>query len=498
MSEIFLGNDGNALLEGRPDYFSKFFDWQVTYKGILGNTDEPKTIYIKTDLLPMFVETILPKLKEEFILISGCSDYSPEINFKREYDQLLDHPLLSHWFMQNMNTFNEKTSSFPTGLGARIFYDDTPQSSVDSILMNVRNSVKVEEKIDKVFCSFRARDLNTCGDVNAIRPKIMKLIEGRTDIFDFYEPGMKFPEFIETLSKYKYALCPHGNGLDPSPQAWISLIVKTIPVVFKIPNTVSQFEGTDSVIFFEELEQLLDNNLYQTRPEANFDFLTHKYWADRINSKIKYKFIEGESHKHIITHFDSSEMCEIMRKRNLIHLDSGSTDKILAHSYTGIYEKWMKPIQNKEVSILEIGVYTGGSMVLWHDYFPNAKIYSVDVVDWRSELSRSLERVTFDLMDAYKEQTVDFLKNRIAGGFDIIIDDGPHTIESQIYIVKNYLKLLKPGGMLFVEDVAKVEWFDILTSSVPDDLKNDFEVINYDLREYKNRQDDLLILFKRK
>jgi len=498
MSEIFLGNDGNHLIAGRPDYLSKFFDWQVTYRGILGNTDKPKTIYIKTDLLPNFTQNILPNLKEEFILISSCSDYSPEINFKNEYDIIVNHPLVSHWFMQNMNSFHEKTSSFPTGLGARIFYDDTPQANVDSVLMEVRNKVKVEDKIDKVFCSFRARDINICGDANVIRPKIMKLIEGRTDIFDFFEPDMKFPEFVEKISKYKYALCPHGNGIDPSPNAWVSLIVKTIPVVFKNPNTTSHFEDIDSVIFFEELEQLLDKNLYQPRPEVDFEFLTHKYWADKMNSKIKYKYIDGQPHKHIITPFDSSEMCEIMKNRNLINFENGSTDKILAHSYTGVYEKWMKPLRDEKISILEIGVYTGGSMVLWHDYFQNAEIHSLDVIDWRSDLSRSLERVKFDLMDAYKDETLEFLQNRKPEGYDIIIDDGPHTIESQVYTVRNYLKLLKPGGLLFVEDVARLEWFDSLILSIPEDLKSEFEVLKYDLRGYKNRPDDLLILFKRK
>lgn len=497
MSEIFLGNDGNELIAGRPDYFSKFFDWQVTYNGIIGNTDQPKTIYIKTDLLPTFVNSILPRLTEEFILITSCSDYSPEINFKNEYDIIMSHPLLSFWFMQNMKTKTDKSSSLSTGLGARRL-EGVSISMVDNMLIELRNSTKTEEKIDKVFCCFRERDINICGNDMAIRSEILSLIKDRTDIYDFYEPNMKFDQFIETMSKYKYALCPHGNGLDPSPNAWISLILKTTPVVFATPNALSQFEDTNSVIFFENFEELLDKNLFQTKPEIDFEFLTHDYWANKINSKVKYTFKEGHPHKHIITPFDSKEMCDIMRKRNLISLDNGSTDKILAHSYTGVYEKWMKPLQDKNISILEIGTYTGGSLVLWHDYFLNAQIQAIDVVDWRSELSKTLDRVTFNLIDGYKDESVNMIRENNPDGFDIIIDDGPHTLESQIYAVKNYLSLLKPGGILFIEDVYKMEWFQSLILSIPEELKDNCEVIEYDLRGYKNRPDDLLLLIKRK
>jgi hypothetical protein len=90
------------------------------------------------------------------------------------------------------------------------------------------------------------------------------------------------------------------------------------------------------------------------------------------------------------------------------------------------------------------------------------------------------------------------IRERNPDGFDIIIDDGPHTLESQIYAVKNYLYLLKPGGILFIEDVYKMEWFQSLILSIPEELKDNLEVIEYDLRGYKNRPDDLLLLIRRK
>ena len=36
---------------------------------------------------------------------------------------------------------------------------------------------------------------------------------------------------------------------------------------------------------------------------------------------------------------------------------------------------------------------------------------------------------------------------------DIIIDDGPHTVESQILFLQKYLPKLNKGGILIIEDV---------------------------------------------
>jgi hypothetical protein len=364
--------------------------------------------------------------------------------------------------------------------------------------LDVRNSIKSEDKIDRVFCCFRERDINICGEDQAIRPKIAKLIEGRTDIFDFYEPNMSFPEFVKTISKYKYALCPHGNGMDPSPLAWVSLIVGTTPVCYRTPNAVCQYEGTDSVIFFDELEQILDKEIYKPKPPIEFEFLTYKYWVDKINSKIKYVYKPGEPHNHIITEFDSNEMAQILNKRGLLHLGNGGTDKVIAHSYTGVYEKWMKPIQNENLRMLEIGSFTGGSLILWHDYLPNLVIDSFDIWDGRSEESKKLDRVNFFQRDAYTEESLELVKSHNPDGYDLIIDDGPHTIESQIYCVSRYLGVLKKGGCMFVEDLQEFGDFEKLIESIPVDLRSDVEVYKYDLRGYKNRYDDLMIVIKKK
>ena len=40
-----------------------------------------------------------------------------------------------------------------------------------------------------------------------------------------------------------------------------------------------------------------------------------------------------------------------------------------------MYENFFSDIRDTALNVLEIGVCDGGSIKLWHDYFPNAQIY---------------------------------------------------------------------------------------------------------------------------
>ena len=59
-------------------------------------------------------------------------------------------------------------------------------------------------------------------------------------------------------------------------------------------------------------------------------------------------------------------------------VDNVRTDKNTVHYYLDTYEQLFKPMRETAKNVLEIGVRDGGSMKLWHDYFPNATIYGID------------------------------------------------------------------------------------------------------------------------
>ena len=92
------------------------------------------------------------------------------------------------------------------------------------------------------------------------------------------------------------------------------------------------------------------------------------------------------------------------------------------------------------------------------------------------------------------------VKNVFPDGFDIIFDDGPHTLESQKKCIEYYLPLLKGGGTMFIEDVQKVEDFEDLKEcfdEVEETLEGKYTYDEVDLRYVKNRYDDLIFAIKR-
>lgn len=178
-------------------------------------------------------------------------------------------------------------------------------------------------------------------------------------------------------------------------------------------------------------------------------------------------------------------------------IDETRTDKNNAHSYLETYESLFISKKDSATNILEIGIYHGGSIKLWYDYFQNAKVYGLDIMlikDVWPEL-KNKERIILCCFDAYQTEFFNNNMMSLQNQFDILIDDGPHTLESMIFFIKNYSKLLKDDGILIVEDIQDISWVDELRNHVPEHLKEFIEI--YDLREKKNRYDDILFVINK-
>ena len=171
-----------------------------------------------------------------------------------------------------------------------------------------------------------------------------------------------------------------------------------------------------------------------------------------------------------------------------------TTDKHTFHSYLPLYEELLSPIRQTAKSILEIGVHRGGSIKLWYDYFTNATIYGCDIINRIDINLKELEnndRVSLNQSEnAYSKDFVinNFLDKNIY--FDFILDDGPHTLESQKDFITLYSPLLKNEGILIIEDVQSISWIDELKEITPENLKQYIKI--YDLRENKGRYDDIV------
>ena len=188
-------------------------------------------------------------------------------------------------------------------------------------------------------------------------------------------------------------------------------------------------------------------------------------------------------------------------------IDNSRTDKNTTHSYIDLYQKLLCSKKETAVNVLEIGigdnphhpiVTNGGSIKLWHDFFPNAKVYALDIKTPREvwDAIKNNNRIILHIgTDAYDENKfkTNFLDKNIK--CDMMLDDGPHTLESMQSFIRLYSQIMTDDGILMVEDVQSIDWIPHLKEAVPEHLKEFVHV--YDLRSTKGRYDDIVFTIEK-
>lgn len=169
------------------------------------------------------------------------------------------------------------------------------------------------------------------------------------------------------------------------------------------------------------------------------------------------------------------------------------TDKYIGglqfHSYIeNFYGKIFPPRKESTTSLLEIGIAGGGSLWLWEKYFLNAQIYAIDVDFHMHKKFEGQPRIHTLVDNAYSYTVTNKILDR---QFDIIIDDGPHTLESQIFFIKKYLPKVAPGGLFIIEDIASNEILEELGTHIPEKYQDKIQV--HDTCELDKRFDSRIL-----
>ena len=136
------------------------------------------------------------------------------------------------------------------------------------------------------------------------------------------------------------------------------------------------------------------------------------------------------------------------------------SDKLGAHNYISIYEKYMISKKNKQVNLLEIGIggyidgnYSneligGNSLRIWRDYFKKGKIAGLDIYKKKLNLGN---RVKIFQGSQSSAESLDKIIKKYRK-FDFIIDDGSHFYKDIVFSFKYLFESLKEGGYYFIED----------------------------------------------
>jgi predicted O-methyltransferase YrrM len=122
-------------------------------------------------------------------------------------------------------------------------------------------------------------------------------------------------------------------------------------------------------------------------------------------------------------------------------------------------------LKNKPIEFAEIGVAAGCSAILWDMYFTSNQTrlhyfdrdasfleHGRDMTGSRTKFSLMDVSVDGDVVRALKES---FGVDSTGKLYDVILDDSSHEHGHQIRIIKEAFPLLKPGGLLIVEDIFR-------------------------------------------
>lgn len=121
------------------------------------------------------------------------------------------------------------------------------------------------------------------------------------------------------------------------------------------------------------------------------------------------------------------------------------------HHYFDIYHRHFAPFRGRSPVVIEIGVFHGGSLQMWREYFdPGAHIVGIDVDPRCRELEE--DGISILIGDQADRKFLASVRERFPR-VDIVIDDGGHTMPQQIASFEELYPHVQPNGIYLCEDI---------------------------------------------
>lgn len=122
--------------------------------------------------------------------------------------------------------------------------------------------------------------------------------------------------------------------------------------------------------------------------------------------------------------------------------------------YFDIYERHFSKFVNKNPVILEIGLGNGGSLEMWNYYFEKkCTIYGIDIEQYCLQIPEKLNATNIKTCVG-DQSSIDFWSKYLSDkpNFDIVIDDGGHTMDQQITTFECIYDHININGVYLCED----------------------------------------------
>jgi len=233
-------------------------------------------VFVSGDLISVFFKIMHEKINSKYILITHNSDENLNLEI---FDKFYDKKII-HWFSQNLCfKENENISLVPIGLENR---------------RRLKNGQKKWFKKNELL---KDRLILSSFDIYTNyqeRQPVVDIFKGNKNIDIKNFKSTK--DYFETIRKYRFAICPPGNGIDTH-RIWECLLLETIPILKRSIFSENLTKYEIPLLIVEDWDDL--NHLEEKFFISEYDKLTYnyemglysssKFWFEKINSmKEKY------------------------------------------------------------------------------------------------------------------------------------------------------------------------------------------------------------------
>jgi cephalosporin hydroxylase len=186
---------------------------------------------------------------------------------------------------------------------------------------------------------------------------------------------------------------------------------------------------------------------------------------------------KGDSYKTILQKYSGNLIETTSHKiayQNSLDVifDKYDTDKNSKfHNYTRQYEDLLASYRNKPIKYLEIGVYNGGSINAFREYFNNAEcLLGLDIDHRCKNFERIDKNVFVEIGNATEKSFIESIIQKY-GTFDVILDDGGHSNSEVIQSFELLFPLLNDNGLYIVEDTICYKSHQYINTNYPNHLQ---------------------------
>lgn len=236
--------------------------------------NENDLVFLNADFFVDYFENIHPKINHNYVLITHNSDVDIDDSLEKYFDEKI-----IKCYSQNLSILNNPKLNFlPVGLENRRHLKNGIKSHFKKAKYSY--TTNKQTKIISAFNKFTALDE---------REELDNLIKN-FEIIDILPP-VNHKKYMDALSKYKFALCPLGNGPDTH-RLWEALMVCTIPVMINCNFTKNLVLNGIPVLVVDSWSEISDITpdyleifYKQHIDKESIDLLTSfKFWYEKIRT----------------------------------------------------------------------------------------------------------------------------------------------------------------------------------------------------------------------